>query len=73
MRYVSVDGLTEDGSNAHAIQMIDKIWYDWQHRDPSNKNAYKGGSVSGVMDPSQAVAYPAGAPPYLNVRDDPSR
>jgi tyrosinase len=47
--------------------MIDKIWYDWQLRDQSNKNAYGGGSVSAQVDPSQAAAYPTGAPPFLDL------
>ena len=49
--------------------MIDKLWYDWQCRDPSNKNAFGGGSISAQVDPSQAAAYPTGAPPLLSVRD----
>ena len=52
--------------------MIDKIWYDWQHRDPSNKNAYGGGSVSEPLGSSEAATYPTGGPPFLNVRDEPS-
>ena len=72
MQYVSIDDLIEDRSNAHVIQMIDKIWYDWQRRDPSNKNAFGGGSISGQVDPSQVLTYPTGAPPFLNVSGDPS-
>ena len=48
--------------------MIDKIWYDWQHKDPKNKNAFGGGSISSQVDPTQAAEYPTGAPPFLNVR-----
>ena len=55
----------------NVIQRVDKIWYDWQHRDPSNKNAFGGGSVSAQVDPSQQLTYPTGAPPFLNVRGNP--
>ena len=49
--------------------MIDKIWYDWQHRDPSNKNVFAGGSISWQVNTVQSFAdYPTGAPPWLNVR-----
>ena len=47
--------------------MIDKIWYEWQLRDSSNKNAFGGGTISVQVDPTQGVAYPTGAPPFLNV------
>ena len=56
-------------ADVHVVQMIDKIWYDWQRRDPSNKGAFAGGSVSGQMDPSLvAESYPTGGPPFLSVR-----
>ncbi|KAF9647450.1 Di-copper centre-containing protein [Thelephora ganbajun] len=47
--------------------MVDKIWYDWQHRNSSNKNTFGGGSISVQVDPSQASKYPTGAPPLLNL------
>jgi len=47
--------------------MIDKVWYDWQRRDSSNKNAYGGGSISAQVDPTQAATYPTGAPPFLSL------
>ncbi|KAF9647444.1 Di-copper centre-containing protein [Thelephora ganbajun] len=47
--------------------MVDKIWYDWQHRNSSNKNAFGGGSISAQVDPSQESEYPTGAPPFLNL------
>jgi len=47
--------------------MIDKIWYEWQLRDSSNKNAFGGGTVSVQVDPTQATTYPTGAPPLLNL------
>ena len=50
--------------------MIDRIWYLWQLRSSTNKNAFGGGSVSIQVDPVAAAAYPNGAPPNLNVRDN---
>jgi len=47
--------------------MVDKIWYDWQALSPNNTNAFGGGSVSAQVDPTQAVAYPTGAPPLLTL------
>ena len=52
--------------------MIDKIWYEWQLRDPSNKNAFGGGTISMQVDPTIATTYPTGAPPFLNVSEIPS-
>lgn len=47
--------------------MIDKLWYDWQHKHPSNKDAFVGGSVSWQANSSLVFAeYPTGAPPWLN-------
>ena len=52
--------------------MIDKVWYQWQLRDSSNKNAFGGGTVSVQVDPIQGAIYPTGAPPFLNVSEAPS-
>ena len=52
--------------------MVDKIWYDWQNRNSSNKNAFAGGSISAQVDPTQASTFPTGAAPFLNVRGNPS-
>lgn len=47
--------------------MIDKVWYDWQNRDPSNKNLFAGGSVSWQFNPNQSYyEYPTGSPPWLD-------
>jgi len=47
--------------------MIDKVWYDWQHRDPRNKNVFGGGSTSWQVDPSLPISeFPLGGPPWLN-------
>lgn len=50
-------------------QMIDKLWYDWQHLNTTNFWSFGGGSVSTVnanftVDPE----FPTGAPPFVNVR-----
>jgi len=47
--------------------MVDKVWYDWQHRNLSNKGIFEGGSVSWAANSSVSVfQYPTGAPPLLN-------
>lgn len=48
--------------------MIDKLWYDWQNLDATNKNAFEGGSVSGQVDPAQFSTL-NGGPPNLSVRN----
>ena len=68
----SIDNFIEGGADVRVVQGIDKMWYDWQRRDPSNKNAFGGGSVSSQVDPSQFSTYPTGAPPLLNVRGNTS-
>ena len=60
-------GSIEMVANLFVAQMIDKVWYDWQNRDPSNKNAFAGGSVSWPLG-SSYTEYPTGGPPFLNVR-----
>ena len=48
--------------------MVDKVWYDWQRRDLSNKNAFGGGLISSAADPTVSSSeYPTGAPPWLDV------
>lgn len=47
--------------------MIDKLWYDWQHRNPRNARSFFGGSVQAVDSLALYEQYPNGAPPYLNV------
>ena len=54
------------GADLFVVQMIDKVWYDWQRRDPSNKNVFAGGTVSWQAGGSY-TEYPTGAPPLLNV------
>lgn len=48
-------------------QMIDKLWYDWQHRNPANANSFFGGSVQPLESLDAYNQYPNGAPPYLSV------
>lgn len=51
--------------------MIDKLWYDWQRQDSSNKNAFGGGSISFLASSNASIIqYPNGAPPWLNVRGE---
>ena len=59
-----------EGANTHVVQMVDKVWYEWQLRTPSNKNSFAGGSISIQVDPT---APPNGAPPLLSVCDNPFR
>lgn len=48
--------------------MIDKIWSDWQDKNPKNKYAYGGGSVTAFAGNFTIfAAFPTGLPPYLNV------
>ncbi|ETW77359.1 hypothetical protein HETIRDRAFT_326548 [Heterobasidion irregulare TC 32-1] len=46
--------------------MVDKVWYDWQHKNPSNFWSYSGGSVEAITNVTYYNEYPNGAPPYLN-------
>jgi len=47
--------------------MLDKIWYDWQNRDPVNVNSFYGGSVEYLTSLAAYNEYPNGGPPYLNL------
>jgi hypothetical protein len=47
--------------------MLDKIWCDWQNRDPMNFNSFYGGSVEYLYSLAAYNEYPNGGPPYLNV------
>ena len=47
--------------------MIDKIWYDWQIRDPVNVQSFFGGSVGRLESLDAYNQYPNGGPPYLGV------
>ena len=47
--------------------MLDKVWSDWQKRDPMNVNSFYGGSVEYIYSLTAYDEYPNGGPPYLNV------
>jgi tyrosinase len=47
--------------------MVDKIWYDWQNRDPVNFNSFYGGSVEHIDSLAAYNEYPNGGPPYFGV------
>ena len=69
VRLTSASRLTEPPSSHRimAAQMVDKIWYDWQNKNPRNKYAYGGGSIEAITVPGTPTLYPTGYPPYLNV------
>ena len=50
-----------------SLQMIDKIWHDWQKKSPMNKYSYGGGSVVPYSNFTTFLNFPTGLPPYLNV------
>ncbi|KAI9436651.1 hypothetical protein H4582DRAFT_1962308 [Lactarius indigo] len=47
--------------------MIDKLWYDWQHRNQTNAESFFGGSVQALQSVESYNKYPTGAPPFLNL------
>ena len=49
------------------VQMVDKVWYDWQKKGPKNQYSYGGGSVEGLVDFKTFSQFPTGLPPYLDV------
>ena len=49
------------------VQMVDKIWYDWQRRRTMNKYAFGGGSVTAFGNLDLFPQFPTGLPPFLNV------
>ena len=50
------------------LQMVDKIWHDWQNINPANFWSFGGGSVSRTPGFVPDPTFPTGAPPYMNVR-----
>ena len=52
------------------LQMVDKIWFDWQHRDSENANSFFGGSVQALQSLDTYRQHPVGGPPYLSVSTD---
>ena len=50
------------------VQMVDKVWYDWQHQDARNMNAFGGGSVSWQVNSTiTVIKYTSGGTPWLIV------
>ena len=47
--------------------MVDKVWYDWQHRDATNFWAFEGGSIQNISSLAAINEYPNGMPPALHV------
>ena len=50
-----------------ALQMVDKIWSDWQNKSAKNKYSYGGGSVAVSPDSPDFQEFSTGRPPFLNV------
>ncbi len=48
--------------------MLDKIWHDWQKRNPTNAYSFFGGSVEHLASLDDYNQYPNGGPPYPSVR-----
>ncbi|ETW81995.1 hypothetical protein HETIRDRAFT_384428 [Heterobasidion irregulare TC 32-1] len=47
--------------------MVDKVWYDWQHKNRSNFWAFEGGSVQAFDNRTYYDEYPNGAGPALSL------
>ncbi|KAJ7091863.1 Di-copper centre-containing protein [Mycena belliarum] len=47
--------------------MVDRIWYKWQHKHKSNKNAFFGGSVQRLENATAFLRYQTGGPPFLSM------
>ncbi|KAF8470986.1 Di-copper centre-containing protein [Russula ochroleuca] len=47
--------------------MVDKVWYDWQSRDPVNMENFFGGSAQHIESVDAYNQYPNGGPPYLSL------
>ncbi|KAF8495783.1 Di-copper centre-containing protein [Russula emetica] len=47
--------------------MIDKIWYEWQNRNPASATSFFGGSVERLDTEADYQQYPNGGPPYLSL------
>jgi tyrosinase len=47
--------------------MIDKIWYEWQIRNPASATSFFGGSVEHLDTETDYQKYPNGGPPFLSV------
>ncbi|KAH9974195.1 hypothetical protein BJV77DRAFT_968416 [Russula vinacea] len=58
--------IARQGSPGHRM-MVDKIWYDWQSKDPENVYSFFGGSVQHIENLTSYTQYPSGGPPYLGL------
>ncbi|KAF7349069.1 Di-copper centre-containing protein [Mycena venus] len=47
--------------------MVDKMWFDWQNKHPSNKKAFFGGSVQALDNSTYYHEFPNGAGPFYNI------
>jgi len=47
--------------------MVDKIWYDWQHKHPVNFWSFLGGAGPNMGSAGVFLSFPSGAPPFLNL------
>lgn len=47
--------------------MVDKVWSDWQNKNPDNLWAYKGGSVQNLTSVQALKDWPNGMAPELTV------
>ena len=47
--------------------MIDKVWYDWQNRDPVNANSFNGGAVEQIANLTIYDVWPNGGAPFQDV------
>jgi len=47
--------------------MVDKVWFDWQHKHSSNFWSFEGGSVQAFENITVYTEYPNGAPPALSL------
>lgn len=47
--------------------MVDKVWADWQNKNPENFWAYKGGSVQNLTSLQALKDWPNGMAPELTV------
>ncbi|KAG6918032.1 hypothetical protein DXG01_016884 [Tephrocybe rancida] len=55
-------------SDVEGIQMVDKVWRDWQLKHPENLHAFGGGSIQAKTG-ALFDLYPVGLPPDLKPTD----
>ena len=69
VRATSAARFTVSLSSHHviALQMIDKVWYDWQNKRIENKYSYGGGSITPLPSFLAFEEFPTGLPPHLSV------